>query len=108
MSDPQQDFIRRAAPGARRGQREFGVPASVTVAQAIQESGWGKFHLGPANNYFGIKAQTAGGHTTFGPIATGFVVRPTKEFINGRNVIVNARFRSYPDMGASMRGHGRF
>ena len=105
MASPQQDFIRRAAPGARRGFREFGVPASVTIAQAILESGWGKSHIGTANNYFGIKAQ---GTTSFGPIAIGTVTVPTREVINGRSVTVSGRFRKYRSMDDSMRDHGRF
>jgi uncharacterized protein (TIGR02594 family) len=105
MASPQQDFIRRAAPGARRGFKEFGVPASVTIAQAILESGWGKSHIGSANNYFGIKAQ---GPTSFGPIAIGTVTVPTREVINGRSITVNGRFRKYRSMDDSMRDHGRF
>ena len=105
MSQAELDFIRRAAPGAQRGFREFGVPASVTIAQAILESGWGKSHIGSANNYFGIKAQ---GPTSFGPIAIGTVTVPTREVINGRSITVNGRFRKYRSMDDSMRDHGRF
>jgi Mannosyl-glycoprotein endo-beta-N-acetylglucosaminidase/CHAP domain len=105
MASPQLDFIRRAAPGAQRGFREFGVPASVTIAQAILESGWGRSHIGGANNYFGIKAQ---GPTSFGPIAIGTVTVPTREVINGRSITVNGRFRKYRSMDDSMRDHGRF
>jgi tellurite resistance protein len=108
MASAQLDFIRRAAPGAQRGFRDFGVPASVTIAQAILESGWGKAHIGSANNYFGIKAHMVGGRVEKGPIATGFVVRPTKEVAGGRVVTVNARFRSYASMADSMRDHGHF
>jgi hypothetical protein len=105
MASPQLDFIRRAAPGAQRGFKEFGVPASVTIAQAILESGWGKAHIGSANNYFGIKAQSP---TSFGPIAIGTVTVPTREVINGQSVTVNGRFRKYRSMDDSMRDHGRF
>src|ERR687896_342302 len=108
MASAQLDFIRRAAPGARRGFRDFGVPASVTIAQAILESGWGKAHMGSANNYFGIKAQTANGKVTFGKVATGFVELPTKEFFNGREQTVMAKFRKYKSMADSMRDHGDF
>ena len=105
MASPQLDFIRRAAPGAKRGFKEFGVPASVTIAQAILESGWGKSHIGTANNYFGIKAQ---GPSSFGPIAIGTVTVPTREVINGQSVMVSGRFRKYRSMDDSMRDHGRF
>ena len=74
MADKITRFIRLAVPGAQRGQREFGVPASVTIAQGALESGWGTSHIGTANNYFGIKAL---GNTP-GSIAVGSVVVPTK------------------------------
>ncbi|HET9519142.1 MAG TPA: glucosaminidase domain-containing protein, partial [Actinoplanes sp.] len=49
-------FIKAAVPGAQRGWREFGVPPSVTIAQAILESGWGRSSLSTqGRNYFGIK-----------------------------------------------------
>jgi hypothetical protein len=103
MASPQLDFIRRAAPGAQRGFKEFGVPASVTIAQAILESGWGKRHVG--NNYFGIKAQSP---TSFGSIAIGTITAPTHEVIHGSTVTVTGRFRKYRSMDDSMRDHGRF
>src|SRR6185312_12158855 len=34
------EFIAAAVPGAQQSRREHGVPASVTLAQAILESGW--------------------------------------------------------------------
>lgn len=106
---PNTDFIGRAAPPAQASQRDFGVPASVTIAQAILESGWGQHHIGDANNYFGIKAvRRPDGTVYFGSIATGFVEVPTREVINGRDVMVRALFRSYPNMEASFRDHGAF
>ena len=108
MADPRSAFLKTAATGAQAGAREFGVPASVTLAQAVLESGWGEFHLGPANNYFGIKAFAHGDRVDVGPIASGFVVRQTHEVVGGRDVVVSARFRSYRSLGDSMRDHGNF
>lgn len=64
---------------------ETGVPAAVTVAQAIIETGWGKHTIGEAKNLFGIKGR--------GP--AGSVRAPTREFINGQWVTVNADFAKY-------------
>jgi hypothetical protein len=108
MADPRLTFIQAAAGGARKGHREFGVPASVTLAQACLESGFGKFHIGSANNYFGIKAFPRNGTIDAGKIATGFVRVPTKEVVNGRTITVNATFRKYRSMADSMRDHGLF
>src|SRR4051794_17599627 len=103
MADRVTTFLRLAAPGAQRGAREFGVPASVTLAQGALESGWGEHHLGGANNYFGIKAS---GHD--GPIPVGTVLAPTQEFTNGHLVVVQGRFRAYRNATDSFRDHGLF
>lgn len=50
------DFIEKLAPAAQESARRFGVPASVTLAQAILESRWGQSGLArEGNNFFGIK-----------------------------------------------------
>lgn len=103
MTPEQRKFLQDAAPGAQMGQREFGVPASVTLAQAAIESGWGRFHMGSANNYFGIKASGS-----LGPIASGTVTLPTKEFSGGRTITVSAHFRAYRSLADSLRDHGLF
>ena len=44
------------APGAIAAQQRYGIPAAVTIAQAIDESGWGQSVLATADhNLFGIK-----------------------------------------------------
>ena len=107
MADPHSTFVKTAAPGAQSGAKEFGVPASVTLAQAILESGWGEFHLGPANNYFGIKAFAHGGRVDVGPIASGFVIKQTREHVGSRDVVVSARFRSYRSLADSIASGSR-
>lgn len=52
----QQDFFTKYGPYAVDTQIKFGVPASITLAQAALESGWGESGLTKkANNFFGIK-----------------------------------------------------
>ena len=106
MASPQQDFIRRAAPGARRGFKEFGVPASVTIAQAILESGWGRSSLSTVDkNYFGIKCQNG----KFGTIANGCHVYNTQECTRtGTCFSTSDAFRTYASMTNSFRDHGNF
>ena len=56
----QQAFLDATGQGARDAAFQTGVPASVTVAQAILESDWGRSQLAQAaNNYFGIKATSS-------------------------------------------------
>ena len=92
----QQAFIQEVAPGAIAAQREYGVPAAVTIAQAIDESGWGQSQLAAQdNNLFGIKGS--------GP--AGSVMLPTQEFENGQWVTINAPFRAYNSVAQSINDH---
>ena len=101
-----EQFIAAAAPGAQRGWREFGVPASVTIAQAILESGWGRSGLSSVDkNYFGIKCFN-GKH---GTIANGCHTYKTSECTKAGNCFTTtATFRTYASQTDSFRDHGNF
>jgi flagellum-specific peptidoglycan hydrolase FlgJ len=110
LSQKHSTFIQSAAGPAKISELQTGVPASITMAQAILESGWGEHHIGSANNYFGVKAHTVKGQVSYGDIATGYVDRSTKEHLKKSNtdVTITAHFRAYADMGGSFRDHGMF
>jgi Mannosyl-glycoprotein endo-beta-N-acetylglucosaminidase len=94
----QQAFIGEVAPGAVAVQRRYGVPASVTIAQAIDESGWGRSSLATEDhNLFGIKGT--------GP--AGSDAQPTHEFENGQSVMRTASFRVYHNAAESIDDHGK-
>ena len=94
----QQAFISAVAPGAIEAQHRYGVPAAVTIAQAIDESGWGQSELAARDhNLFGIKGA--------GP--AGSVPLPTQEYVNGQPVSTSASFRVYHDVAESIDDHGR-
>lgn len=62
ITSKQRKFINNIAPYARRTQKEYGIYASVTIAQAILESSWGESELSAVyNNYFGIKSTNGKG-----------------------------------------------
>ena len=88
-------FFRRLLPYALYTQRLTGVPASVTLAQAALESGWGKH--APGNNFFGIKGS--------GP--AGAQVLHTREFRHGRWVTLRLKFRRYHDPLECFLDHAR-
>jgi peptidoglycan hydrolase-like protein with peptidoglycan-binding domain len=91
-------FIDSVAPGAVAAARQYGVPASVTIAQAILESGWGQSSLTTrAHNLFGMKGT--------GP--AGSVTVPTKEYLNGQWVTIQAAFKAYHNDAESIQDHGR-
>ena len=93
----QQAFISQIAPGAIAMQSRYGIPAAVTIAQAIDESGWGQSALAIRDhNLFGIKGT--------GPAGTDML--PTQEFQNGQYVTINAPFRVYHNVAQSIADHG--
>jgi flagellum-specific peptidoglycan hydrolase FlgJ len=99
---PQEQFIGSIAQAAVESADRTGVPASVTIAQAILESYWGSSRLArEANNYFGIKAQTQGG-------TAGSIWFSVWEVIGGRNVMQNQAFRAYTTVADSFVDHGLF
>ena len=91
------EFVRFVAPMAQQSERETGVPASVTIAQAALETGWGKSTRQVANNLFGIKGRGNGGSVKLW----------TREYIRGRWVKVRANFAAYKTLGDSVAAHGR-
>jgi len=92
-----QEFIRAIAPYAQASQEATGVPASVTIAQAILETGWGKYAHRIPNNFFGMKGT--------GP--AGSVVVTTREYEEGRFVVKKQRFRKYHNIEESFADHAR-
>ncbi len=77
--------------------KKTGVPASVTLAQAALETGWGKSTIGDAKNIFGIK----------GTGTAGTIKVPTKEFVNGRMITIHDNFRKYHSWQQSFEDHGK-
>ncbi len=94
----EQAFINQVAAGAIAAQKAYGVPASVTIAQAIDESAWGQSTLAAQDhNLFGIKGTGPAGSVSFA----------TQEFQNGQWVTISAQFRAYDDVTQSIADHGK-
>ena len=92
-------FISKIVPLARLSEQKHKIPASVTIAQAILESAWGKSDLAlRANNLFGIKGDYNGQS----------VRKQTMEWRNGKFIRVSARFRKYPSFRKSIEDHSEF
>jgi flagellum-specific peptidoglycan hydrolase FlgJ len=98
----QAEFIESIGMAARAAPFADRVPASITIAQAILESDWGRSSLAhDARNYFGIKAQDRSG-------SAGYVVLPTLEYGDGEWYTVDAPFRAYASVADSVADHHRF
>lgn len=95
-----EDFIKAVAPYAVADMEQHQIYASVTIAQAIIESGWGKDNIAiNYKNFFGMKAK--------GISNTG------NEYWDGTGVQLNASeggksyFRVYDSLKNSIYDHGR-
>jgi flagellum-specific peptidoglycan hydrolase FlgJ len=94
----QQAFISMVAPGAIAAQQRYGIPAAVTIAQAIDESGWGQSELATTDhNLFGIKGT--------GPADSHML--PTQEYENGIWVARTTPFRVYHNIAESIADHSQ-
>lgn len=91
-----QAFIDKVSPLAIQDMRKTGVPASLTIAQAILESSNGNSALTrQANNLFGMK----------GTGTAGSVQMLTREYVNGQWKEVMATFRKYHNWEESISDH---
>ncbi|WP_405112410.1 glucosaminidase domain-containing protein [Paenibacillus sp. FSL K6-1217] len=90
------EFISKMVSFAVADMQRSRIPASLTIAQAALESGWGTSSLTvKANNLFGIKGSGPAGSMPF----------KTTEYRNGQAVQISAPFRSYHNWGESVADH---
>jgi len=90
-------FIHAHLATAQHISAQWGVPASVLLAQAALESGWGMHVKG--NAYFGIKGRAAGGNT---------ITFATHEFTDPRKKIeIRAAFRAYKDFSEAAEDYAK-
>jgi hypothetical protein len=98
--DQQQAFLTATAAAARQADPAAHVPASVTLAQAILESNWGRSTLAQdAKNYFGMKVSGSLGND-------GLVFLPTSEYDDaGHPFTTTSAFRAYKSLADSVADH---
>lgn len=89
-------FVSQVAPAAQREQKKYGIPASITIAQAGLESQWGNSRLGNKyNNLFGMKASKGEDN----------VRMYTIENINGKQRYIPQYFAVYQTWDDSIKAH---
>jgi len=99
----QEKFIKDLIPYAQADYLKTGILPSITIAQAIEESGWGLSGLTTNyHNLFGIKADKSWNGNK--------INLPTKEWNNTTQQYdtVNSYFRAYDNIGQSIRDHSDF
>jgi len=104
------DFIETIGPIARENYKRTGILASVTMAQAILESGWGQSSLAKnGNNLFGMKMNLSG--NTWGGSAwdsVNFYKKGTYEYGSGGRYRITAKFRKYSCVEDSVEDHSAY
>lgn len=92
----QQKFIDEIVLEAQALQQQTNLFASITIAQAILESDWGRSDLAvDSHNLFGIKGSFNDQSSTL----------PTDEFENGERITIEASFKKYDTIQESMVDH---
>jgi lysozyme len=95
-TDERRAFLDAITPLAVSSGADHCLPPSVTIAQAVLESGWGTSDKArELHNLFGMKAR-AGTHG---------VPSPTWEVVGGKTVEVVAPFRRYGSWSESLDDH---
>lgn len=97
-----EDFVDSIMPLAKKVAEKYGLNPMAMVAQAALETGWGKHLMKKgteiANNYFGIKASKGTVNTTNAD---------SYEYINGKKVMVNSKFRAYDSVEQSLEDYAK-
>ena len=98
----QNEFIQMIGNAAVVAYPTYKILPSLTIAQAILESGWGKSGLSKeCYNYFGMKWKQGCG--------CDYKEYSTKEQRkDGSYYTITARFRKYPDTASGIRGYYEF
>lgn len=97
MASVQKSFINKIVPGALKAYQTYNILPSLTMAQAILESAWGKSAIG--NNLFGIKVTNSWKGKK--------QLITTTEYVNGVKTKVKAYFRDYDSIDDSILDHSK-
>lgn len=106
----EKDLIEKIGKLFTEDNKNSGVLASVSMAQFILESGWGKSELAQnANNFFGMKKSLSGNNWS-GSAWDGSSVykKQTQEYDGSKYITVTAEFRKYPSIEKSIADHSAY
>lgn len=105
------DAVKKAGALFTADQKNSGVLASVSMAQFILESGYGKSELAQnANNIFGMKTSLSG-NTWSGSTWDGkskYTKKTQEEYTKGEMTTITADFRKYPCIEDSIADHSAY
>ena len=107
----EEQVLAKVGPLFTADQKKSGILASVSMAQFILESGYGKSELAlGANNCFEMK-KSLSGNTWSGSVWDGVSIYKKKtqeQKADGSYVTITAEFRKYPNVGDSIADHSAY
>lgn len=105
-----EEVIEAVAPLFTADMQESGILASVSLAQFILESGYGKSELSQnANNGFGMKENLSGNTWSGSTWEEGSVYeKQTQEFVGGKYITIVSAFRKYDCLEDSIADHSAY
>ena len=96
------DFINSIAPLAQKAWKTEKILPSLTIAQAILESNWGRSELATqANALFGIKAHTDPSHKKT-------YTKTTWEYNGSKFIQIEAKFKAYDSWEESVKDRSKY
>ena len=105
------DVIEKVGPLFTADQKKTGILASVSLAQFILESGYGKSELAQnANNCFGMKKSLSGntwGNSTWDGVSI-YTKKTQEQNPDGSYETITADFRKYPCVEDSIADHSAY
>lgn len=105
------DVIKKVGSLFTADMKKSGILASVSLAQFILESGYGKSELAQkANNCFGMK-KSLSGNTWSGSTWDGksiYTKKTQEDDGTGKHYTITADFRKYPDIEKSIADHSAY
>ena len=103
------EIVELVGPLFTKDQEKTGILASVSMAQFIFESSYGKSELAVnANNCFGMK-KSLSGNTWSGSTWDGSIyLKETKEYSNGQYITIVSEFRKYKCVEDSIEDHSAY
>lgn len=99
MTNEQEQFIKNIAAACAEN-KDYNILPSLTIAQAIKESNWGKSGLAKYYNFFGMKWNRTCG--------CDYVELPTKEWDGVKYITIYAKFRKYSSFSEGIKGYYNF
>lgn len=103
MNERKSEFIKQIAPWAMYYQMRTGIPASITISQAVLESGFGEKVIPGSNNLFGVKKGSWQGNSVISPIdhqSYRTYSSPIESIADHSNVLLLSRYQRHITSGS--------